>query len=235
VLSDEASELFLLHYALVPRRYFDPAWAAAHGFASGDYWPLITGVFMHGGWWHLIINMWTLYIFGRSVEGRVGAMPFLIFYLLCGVAASFTHAFLNQGSTMPVLGASGAIAGVMGAYTTTFPRARISLLILLVFIPVFIKIPALVFTLLWFALQFVEGFRELTAAHIGGGIAWWAHIGGFAAGIVLIPLFRFSPNRTKDEDPVYWSSRWPFATHRPKAKDEVDELSEFPWHPGPWG
>ncbi len=128
-LTTKQSYYFSMLHALVPRRYFDPAWAAGIGLNQHDYWPFITGVFMHGGWWHLIINMWTLFIFGSSLEGRLGRLPYLSFYLVCGVIASFTHAYFNQDLDIPTVGASGAIAGIMGAYATTFPRARVTILI----------------------------------------------------------------------------------------------------------
>lgn len=197
-LSPEASYHFSVEYALVPRRYFDPAWAQWYGLSPTNYWPFITGTFMHGGWLHLILNMWTLYIFGSSLEGRIGRLPFLLFYLTCGVAASFAHAWFNQDSTVPALGASGAIAGVTGAYAVTFPRAKILLLIPIVIIPFFFQVPALAFALIWFGLQFLQGTIDLVSPELGGGIAWWAHIGGFIAGVLLIPFFRFGPDETTD-------------------------------------
>src|SRR5208282_6135431 len=154
------------------------------------------------GWLHIVLNMWTLFIFGASLEGRIGRLGFLSFYLVCGFIASFAHAYFNMDSTLPALGASGAIAGVLGAYATTFPRAKITILILIVIIPFFFKIPALVYALIWFGFQFLEGFMNLASPAMGGGIAWWAHIGGFVAGLVLIPLWRFGPDRTIDEEAV---------------------------------
>src|SRR5579883_907803 len=127
-LSPQESYYFSLEHALVPRRYFDPAWASAAGLNPHDYFPFIEGTFMHGGWWHIILNMWTLFIFGSSLEGRIGRLQFLSFYLLCGVIASLAHAYFNRDSTVPALGASGAIAGVLSAYATTFPRAKITIL-----------------------------------------------------------------------------------------------------------
>ncbi len=198
-LAPREAYAFSLHYALVPRRYFDPAWAQFHNLSPHDYLPFIAGTFMHGGWWHLILNMWTLFIFGTSLEGRIGRFGFLSFYLVCGLAASLVHAYFNRDSPVPTLGASGAIAGVLGGYATTFPRARITILILIVFIPLFFKIPALGYALIWFGFQFLQGFIDLVSPSMGGGIAWWAHIGGFAAGLILIPLWRFGPDRTWDE------------------------------------
>ncbi len=199
-LSPRASYILSLQHALVPRRYFDPAWGAAVGLSPDDYLPFLTGTFMHGGWWHLILNMWTFYIFGSSLEGRLGRGPFLFFYLVSGIVASFAHAYFNAESTVPALGASGAIAGVIGGYAVTFPRARVTLVIPIVIIPFFFKIPAIGFAAIWFGLQFMQGFMDLYSPAMGGGIAWWAHIGGFIGGVLLIPLFRFGPDLTVDDN-----------------------------------
>lgn len=217
-----------LHYALVPRRYFDPVWAQAQGLDPHDYLPFISGTFMHGGWWHIILNMWTLFIFGASLEGRIGRLGFLSFYLVCGLIASLAHAYFNMDSTAPALGASGAIAGVLGAYATTFPRAKITILILIVIIPLFFKIPALAYAFIWFGFQFLEGFVNLASPGMSGGIAWWAHIGGFAAGLALIPLWRLGPDRTYDEERMRFGGGWPWA-----APPRDDEGSG--WTRGPWG
>jgi membrane associated rhomboid family serine protease len=228
---DEAAR-FSYEHALVPRRYFDPSWAASEGLSANDYLPFIEGTFMHGGWWHIILNMWTLFIFGASLEGRIGRLQFLSFYLVCGFCASFVHAYFNQDSTAPALGASGAIAGVLGAYATTFPRARITILFLIVIIPLFFKVPALAYALIWFAFQFMQGFLDLVSPSMGGGIAWWAHIGGFVAGVVLIPLWRFGPDRTYDEE----DSRPSFLPGivRPGTIFRRDPPRPR-WTRGPWG
>jgi membrane associated rhomboid family serine protease len=226
-----AAWAFSLEYALVPRRYFDPAWGYYNGLSPDNYLPFITGTFMHGGWLHIILNMWTLYIFGSSLEGRLGRGPYLIFYLLCGIAASFAHAWFNQESMVPALGASGAIAGVTGAYAVTFPRARILILIPIIIIPLFFTVPALAFALIWFAVQFLQGAIDLVSASMGGGIAWWAHIGGFIAGVALIPFFRFGPDETRDmwnvrpTGPV--TSRW-------RWRGPDDQPPTAPPR-GPWG
>jgi membrane associated rhomboid family serine protease len=229
-LNTHDSYYLSLQHALVPRRYFDSAWAHRHGLNPSDYLPFIEGTFMHGGWWHLILNMWTLFIFGSSLEGRIGRFGFLILYLLCAFIASFAHAYFNQNSDVPTLGASGAIAGVLGAYATTFPRAKITILILIVFFPLFFRIPALGYALIWFAFQFLQGFVDLVSPSMGGGIAWWAHIGGFAAGFILIPFFRLGPNRTYDEEEVRLTDGWGARTAR-RAGDERPSG----WTRGPWG
>ncbi len=229
MLSPEASYLFSVENALVPRRYFDPNWGVYYGLSPDNYWPFVTGTFMHGGWLHLILNMWSLYIFGSSLEGRLGRVPFLLFYLACGVAASFAHAWFNQDSTVPALGASGAIAGVTGAYAVTFPRARILLLIPIVIIPFFFQIPALAFALIWFAFQFLQGAMDLVSSPMGGGIAWWAHIGGFIAGVVLIPFFRFGKDETFDRRDLRPAAAFPPRFPGAAPPDERDDGKRGPW------
>ncbi len=180
---------------------------------------------MHGGWWHLILNMWTLFIFGSSLEGRIGRPQFLSFYLVCGLIASIAHVYFNQDFAVPALGASGAIAGVLGAYATTFPRAKLTILILIVIIPFFFRIPALAYALIWFGFQFAQGFIDLASPSMGAGIAWWAHIGGFLAGVLLIPFWRFGPDRTFDE------SQAPL----PAPLTTVASNGTSGWTRGPWG
>jgi len=163
--------------------------------ASGNYmvppWlTVFTSMFMHAGWLHLLGNMLFLWIFGNNVEDRLGRLRFLLFYLACGVLAVMTNALPNPHSTLPMVGASGAIAGVLGAYLILYPRARV-----LVIIPIFFFItsvwwPAWVVLAIWFALQIISSI--LSADAQGGGIAWGAHIGGFIAGILLLVLFSFT-------------------------------------------
>ena len=183
---------FLSYFALIPARYFEPL---AHGEIPStplDYLPFFTMMFLHGGWLHLILNMWMLWLFGSTIEDRLGRSMFLGFYIACGVAAALTHAIFNPTSTVPALGASGAIAGVLGCYVRLFPFARLIVLVPIVFIPLFFEVPALVFVGIWFVLQILQGAAELLMLSSGGGVAWWAHIGGFVAGLALSPLLRRS-------------------------------------------
>ncbi len=150
--------------------------------------PLITSMFLHGGWLHIIGNMWVLFIFGDNVEDRMGAIPYFFFYMLCGVVSGLTQAFIAPSSTDPAIGASGAIAGVLAAYMIFFPRARVLTMILLVLFPWFVNIPALIFIAIWFILQFFSGVASLGVA-TSGGVAYWAHVGGFICGLVLVWLY----------------------------------------------
>lgn len=150
--------------------------------------PLITSMFLHGGWVHIIGNMWVLIIFGDNVEDRMGSIRFLLFYLVCGVASGLTQAFVAPTSQVPAIGASGAIAGVLAAYMIFFPRARVVTFIPLLILPWFVNIPALVFIVIWFLLQFFSGVLALGVAS-AGGVAYWAHVGGFICGLLLVWLF----------------------------------------------
>lgn len=165
-------------------------------------WALLTSMFLHGGWMHIIGNMWFLYLFGDNVEDRMGPLRFLAFYLLCGVAAALTHVLLHADSKVPVIGASGAISGVMGAYFILFPKSRVITLIVILLIIRLVEIPAQVYLGLWFVLQLLSGFVSLGAADGFSSVAWWAHIGGFVAGMVLMPVFvrRRQPSRRSYPD-----------------------------------
>lgn len=165
---------------------------------------LITCMFLHGGWLHFIGNMWFLYIFGDNVEDRLGHLGFALLYLGTGIAAGAAHLLTNLYSPIPTIGASGAIAGVMGAYMFFHPRAQVVTLIPIVFILHLAVLPAYVFLGLWFALQFFQGFMSVGDASTG--VAWWAHVGGFAAGAAVGWLLDHSPFRRQ---PEYPPERWP--------------------------
>ena len=157
---------------------------------------VLVSMFLHGGWVHLLGNMLYLWIFGANVEDRLGHLKYLAFYLLCGWTASYAHIWSQRVSSVPSIGASGAIAGVLGAYITLYPRARVVTLLPLGFFSQLVQLPAFLFLGLWFVQQFLLGAFDLVAPiGRGGGIAWWAHIGGFAAGFVLVWLFR-KPRRS---------------------------------------
>ncbi|OQY07788.1 MAG: rhomboid family intramembrane serine protease [Desulfobacteraceae bacterium 4572_123] len=181
---------FIYIYGLVPARYSLPQ-IAAYFTVGQQFFSLISFMFLHGGFWHLLGNMWSLYIFGDNVEDRLGPLRYLLFYLLCGLASGLSHLILNLHSKVPTIGASGAIAGVMGAYFILYPRSKILTLIPIIIIPWFVEIPAFFFLGLWFMMQFINA----AGSHLhGGGIAWWAHIGGFVFGIVFLYLMEKIPN-----------------------------------------
>ena len=148
---------------------------------------IFTAMFLHGGWMHVLGNMWFLWIFGDNIEDILGHGKFLLFYLLCGIAAALSQTYLNLDSRVPMVGASGAIAGVMGAYLVKFPRSRIYTLVIYIFITT-IEVPAWVMLIYWFAIQFISGLGSLAAPVAQGGTAFFAHVGGFVAGIGLIYL-----------------------------------------------
>jgi membrane associated rhomboid family serine protease len=156
-----------------------------------DYLTLLSSMFLHGGWMHIIGNMWSLWIFGDNVEDRMGRTGFLCFYLLSGLAAGFLHIFFNISSRVPTVGASGAIAGVMGAYLLLFPHARVIALVPIFIFLQTIELPAVLFLGFWFLTNLLSGIGSLSAHSGAGGVAWWAHIGGFLVGLLwALPLRR---------------------------------------------
>jgi len=209
----------LIHAALIPVRYTEPSIARQNGLDPSNWWPLLTNTFMHGGWLHLILNMWFLWIFGPAMEARFGRWGFAGLYLGGGVAASVVHLITHPLSTTPVLGASGAIAAVLGAHAVAYPKARVITIILIVFIPLFVPIPAVVFALIWFGLQLVQGAFELTSPSMAGGVAWWAHIGGFAFGA----LFALAAHAPGPPHPV------PTTTYRGPMRGRVPSIRPRDW------
>jgi membrane associated rhomboid family serine protease len=181
-----AVDAFMLYYGLVP--------------AAFSWMNVITSMFLHGGFLHVAGNMLYLWIFGDNVEDRMGHGRFLVFYLLCGIAAALAQTITAPDSTVPMVGASGAIAGVMGAYFVLYPRSRIVTLLPLFFFFQVIEVPAIAFLGIWFLMQFVSGIGSIgaTIGRSSGGIAFWAHIAGFVAGITGVALFR-RPERQRVE------------------------------------
>jgi len=189
LMQGPALDKFIFVYGLVPARYTVPR--IAHYFSMGQQaLSLVSFMFLHGGFWHLLGNMWFLYIFGDNVEDRLGPFRYLIFYFLCGFVSGLSHLIFNPFSNVPTIGASGAIAGVMGAYIILHPRAKILTLIPIIIIPYFVEIPAFLFLGFWFVLQFYSA--AISRASVSG-IAWWAHIGGFVFGMILLKVFLALP------------------------------------------
>jgi membrane associated rhomboid family serine protease len=181
-------EAFFL-YGIVPLRYSDPGLSAE--FTPIQQWlPFLTSMFLHGGFLHILGNMWFLYIFGDNIEDRLGHIRYLIFYLLSGVAAGLIHLVTNWNSNIPTIGASGAISGVMGAYLLLYPRSRIMTLIPIFLFIQFVEIPAFIFLGYWLLIQFLSA--SFTPRNVGG-IAFWAHIGGFVAGLIFVKIFDWIP------------------------------------------
>lgn len=156
---------------------------------ESEWIKIFSAMFLHGGWFHIISNMWVLLIFGDNVEAGMGSIRYLIFYLLSGVAAGLLQTYILPTSMVPMIGASGAVAGVLGAYLILFPRARIASLVPILFIFTIIEIPAMLFLIFWFVSQLYSGLGSIRG---GGesGIAWWAHVGGFAFGVIMVFFFR---------------------------------------------
>ena len=168
---------FIAHYGVIPTRL---QWA-----------DVLTSIFLHGGWMHLIGNMWFLWIYGDNVEDILGHSQYLLFYLLCGLAATMVHIAFNADSRVPTIGASGAIAGVMGAYVIKFPHSRITTLVPITIFLTTVDIPAYFILLYWFVIQFFSGVGSVGHSHLSqGGVAWFAHVGGFLAGVALILVMR---------------------------------------------
>lgn len=186
LLSDWGLGVLFHSYGLVPGfltvpEYFLPAWE------SPPYHSFVTNLFLHGGWLHIVSNMWSLWLFGDNVEDRLGGARFLLFYVACGVAANVVQLLTDPTSTVPVVGASGAVAGVMGAYLVMFPHSRVIALLPVLFLPFTVAIPAVLYLVFWFITQLFSGTLSLLAPNDAGGIAFWAHVGGFMAGVMLAP------------------------------------------------
>jgi membrane associated rhomboid family serine protease len=189
-LDEYSRDYFISRYGLVPA-HMRPI-------------TLVSSMFLHGGWSHIIGNMLFLWAFGKSLEDAMGHSKFLAFYLICGVTAGIAHAAINSNTTLPTVGASGAIAGVMGAYLVKFPRARIHTLVFLFFFVTMADIPAAFILVYWFITQLFSEYGSITQAHVvNGGVAYAAHIGGFVMGMILIQFMgtrtRYYPRRD-----IYW-------------------------------
>jgi rhomboid family protein len=186
-------EATIVHYALIPVRYTDPQLAVSIGLDPSNWMPLLTDMFLHGGWMHLIFNMWFLWIFGPAMEARFGRLGFLALYVMGGVTANIVHVATHLESTEPVIGASGAVAAVIAAYAVSYPWARVLTIVPIGFIPLFIPVPAILFAFVWFGLQVLQGSSELASPGMAASVAWWAHIGGFMFGALVALLAHHAP------------------------------------------
>jgi membrane associated rhomboid family serine protease len=196
--------VFLYEFSLDP--YSRNHFIALYGLTPDRFHlaNVFTSMFLHGGWMHVLGNMWFLWIFGDNIEDVLGHFRYLLFYLLCGVAAALTHLFFNLDSRVPTVGASGAIAGVMGGYIVKFPRSRI---VTLVFVFVFIttiEVPAFLMLAYWFLIQLFSGVGTIGYSHVSqGGVAWFAHVGGFVAGLTLVNIMATRQPYRRRRD-LYW-------------------------------
>ncbi len=187
-LPSQPGELFVYRFGAIPATVFGNTALPPEIHGAAPFVTLITSMFLHGSWMHLIGNMLYLWIFGDNVEGAMGHIRFIMFYVLCGVIAVFSHAFTDPSSTVPMVGASGAISGVLGAYLLLFPRAQVLVLIPLGLYTRTMYVPAALVLGLWFVLQVLSG--GMSVGRSGGGVAFFAHVGGLLAGMALIGLFK---------------------------------------------
>lgn len=188
----QALDALVFQFGVVPQHFELALAGSAHYPLPATLLTILTSMFLHGGWLHIIFNMWFLWIFGDNIEDYLGHFTYLIFYLLCGTAAALAQIALALNSTIPTIGASGAIAGVMGAYVLLYPRAKVLTLVVLIVFFTFWWIPAWVFLGYWFLVQFF--FASVTVHQASGGVAFGAHVGGFLTGLILIKVF---PRRTR--------------------------------------
>ncbi len=197
VLASTVCNLGLVPGEITGRAALGTAVPIGHGLACvvdndpQNLWTPLTSMFLHGGWGHLLGNAVFLWVFGNNVEDAMGRLRFLLFYLICGLAAAFAQVMINPGSPVPMVGASGAISGVLGGYLVLYPRVQVRLLIVLFIFIQIVRVPAFVVLLIWFAYQVVLGLPQLMAVdpEVSAGVAVFAHIGGFLAGLLLVRLF----------------------------------------------
>jgi len=180
-MSSGALQKFIFTWGLIPAHLINNP--------TSTWITIFTAMFLHGGWFHILSNMWVLFIFGDNVEASLGRTRYLIFYLLSGTSAALLQSYILPTSQVPMIGASGAIAGVLGAYLVLFPRSRIASLVPIFFIFTIVEIPAALFLLFWFASQLFSGWMAIQGGG-SSGIAWWAHIGGFIFGLIMVSFFR---------------------------------------------
>lgn len=195
---------FFSRWGLVPANYprLFSADAGSDLFSLERLLPFATCMFLHGGLWHLLGNMLSLFVFGPNVEDRFGRIGFLVVYLACGLAASITQIAFSSNSVIPVVGASGAIAGVMGAFFVMYPKARVISVIPIIVIPLIVRVPAFFYLLFWIGMNVINALKEMQLSITGAasaGVAWWAHIGGFVIGILYgVTLARRTPDAEQD-------------------------------------
>ncbi len=189
-LPDDANFKLLYQFGMVPARYSNPQWPISFGIPFDGYLSFLTNLFLHGNWGHLLVNMWFLWIFADNIEDRMGRLPFLLFYLICGLLATTMQWLFDPSLNLPVVGASGAIAGVLGAYFFLYPMERVIIWVPIFFFPVILEVPAIAFLGIWVILQLHDATTAtLYQEGLPANVAWWAHLGGFIAGTILYRFF----------------------------------------------
>jgi len=189
LMPDPMAQHFLYKFGMVPIRYTNPVWAQHFGLPPDRYFSFLSSLFLHGGWAHLAVNMMFMWIFADNIEDLMGHGRFVVFYFLCGLLATYAQYHFSPNLVVPVVGASGAIAAVLGAYFFRFPYARVAIVVPVFIFPLFFEIPAIAFLGLWVIFQLQELTTATIFPGIGGNSAWWAHLGGFLAGAILHPFF----------------------------------------------
>ena len=200
-LTPSAGDVFVRTYGLVPAK-ISLALAGRHYTMVEALLPLVTCMFLHGGFLHIVGNLWFLWVFGANVEDRLGSLPYLLFYFAAGIGSGIAQTLFSWGSRVPSIGASGAISGVLGAYIVFFPASRILTLVPLLIIWFTWRIPAMIFIGLWFAVQFLSGISSLGSQSVGG-VAWWAHVGGFLIGVVVALMVRSASGPPRRASALY--------------------------------
>ncbi|MCQ8103656.1 rhomboid family intramembrane serine protease [Methylomonas sp. SURF-2] len=193
LMPDSVAQHFLYMYGMVPFRYSNPTWSQHFGLPPDYYFSFLSSLFLHGGWAHLLVNMMFMWIFADNIEDLMGHRRFAVFYLICGLSATYIQWYFSQNLVVPVVGASGAIAGVLGAYFFRFPYARVVIMVPILFFPLFFEIPAIAFLGVWVILQLQELSTAALFPGMGGNSAWWAHLGGFVVGALIHPWFIDKP------------------------------------------
>ncbi|MGR9099374.1 MAG: rhomboid family intramembrane serine protease [Gammaproteobacteria bacterium] len=200
IMPDFMTQKFMYLYGMVSARYTHPEWALHNGFPDDAYFSFFSSMFLHGGWLHIIMNMLFMWIFADNIEDRLGHARFFLFYVFCGLLAAVSQYYFLPESVVPMVGASGAIAGVMGAYFLLYPYARIVVWVPF-FVPLFFEIPAIGFLGLWVIIQLQEATTAIQGEQLEyANVAWWAHIGGFIAGAFLHQVFLKQEKKVNSED-----------------------------------
>lgn len=202
LMPNPIAQHFLYQFGMVPLRYTNPTWSQHFGLPPDYYFSFLSSLFLHGGWLHLAVNMMFMWIFADNIEDLMGHRRFFVFYLLCGLLATYAQWYFSQNLVVPVVGASGAIAGVLGAYFFRFPYARVVIMVPILFFPFFFEVPAIAFLGLWVIMQLYELSTASVFPALAGNSAWWSHLAGFAVGAAIHPFFIENKKSTVDAESI---------------------------------